>query len=158
MTHFMMIVLHIVALFFFFPALFATIPLHIIVAKMDGKGGGKGAACWLFAACWGAYAFHLGISPAGYLAKGMLATPAAAYERAMTDTEKAEAHACTKFAYEQGWTVKKVSLCNRNLFSPNVYLIEAFTDGTRNNTLTLKQCKVGGGYVRILGALQQWEC
>lgn len=33
----MMWILHIVALLFFAPALFLTIPMHIIIAKMDGN-------------------------------------------------------------------------------------------------------------------------
>ena len=33
----MMWILHIVALLFFAPALFLTIPMHILIGKMDGK-------------------------------------------------------------------------------------------------------------------------
>jgi hypothetical protein len=37
----MMIVLHILALVFFIPALFVTIPLHIIISMMKGRDGVK---------------------------------------------------------------------------------------------------------------------
>lgn len=33
MIHFIMIVIHLCALLFFFPALLITIPLHILIAK-----------------------------------------------------------------------------------------------------------------------------
>ena len=83
------------------------------------------------------------------------ATLAVAYERTMTEAEQRETEACRALAIEEGWIVKKVSLCNRNLFSPNVYLIEPYRIGDRRD---VRQCKIESGYVRILSGLAQWEC
>lgn len=64
--------------------------------------------------------------------------------------------ACKKLFQDKfSQIVLSVNICNVNLFSPDVYIIEYLDDQGQRN---YRQCIVGGGYVRIPSAFQKWEC
>lgn len=55
----------------------------------------------------------------------------------------------------EGYTVSKVTLCNANLFSPDVFIIHYYDNYGKQGA---RQCLIGDGLVRIPSALAPWQC